>query len=170
MESFGTEEWTDLRSKRTRHMTKIGFQGVENREFEPLPRGRFLAKLSSAEFIPQSKRSGEPGIAWETTVTGGEYDNRKGFLNTSLQPQALWSTQRILMALGMTKDEIDALQWDTDDPESIQSTLNELIGEECVIVIRHEKYEGEDRQRVSRILDTSNLQGVSNAEAGAPTF
>jgi len=140
---------------------KIDFSSVEVREFEPLPTGRYLAKLTTTDYIEASSRSGEPAVAWQFTVDGGEYDGRKAFLNTSLQPQSLWSTQRILTALGMTKEEIDALEWDTENPEGIQSTLNELLEASCVIVIGHEKYEGTKRQRVRQVL---SAEGVS-AEA-----
>ena len=148
-------------------MPKIGFNEVEVRTFEPIPRGRYLAKLSAAEFVPESKRSGEPGIAWEFTVNGGEYNNRKGFINSSLQAQSLWSAQRNLIALGMSKEEVDALEWDTDEPETVQSTLNDLIGNDCVIMIRHEKYEGEVTQRIARVMSADQLAGVANAEGGS---
>ena len=148
-------------------MPKIGFNEVEVRTFEPIPRGRYLAKLSAAEFVPESKRSGEPGIAWEFTVNGGEYNNRKGFINSSLQAQSLWSAQRNLIALGMSKEEVDALEWDTDEPETVQSTLNDLIGNDCVIMIRHEKYEGEVTQRIARVMAADQLAGVANAEGGS---
>ena len=148
-------------------MPKIGFNEVEVRTFEPIPRGRYLAKLSAAEFVPESKRSGEPGIAWEFTVNGGEYNNRKGFINSSLQTQSLWSAQRNLIALGMSKEEVDALKWDTGEPETVQSTLNDLIGNDCVIMIRHEKYEGEVTQRIARVMAADQLAGVANAEGGS---
>jgi len=148
-------------------MPKLNFSEVEVRDFEPLPRARYMSKMTQAEYVPESKRSGEPAIAWEFTVNGGEFNNRKGFLNTSLQEQSLWSTQRILMALGMDKEAVDNLDWDTDDPDTIQSTLNDLVGADCVIVIRHEKFEGENRQRVSRVLAADQTQGVANAEGAA---
>ena len=141
---------------------KIDFGNVEVREFEPLPTGRYLAKCSAADYNEASSRSGEPAVAWQYTVDGGEYDGRKAFLNTSLQPQSLWSTQRILTALGMTKEEVDALEWDTENPEQIQSDLNELLDASCVIVIGHEKFEGTKRQRVRRVL---SAEGVEKAEA-----
>ncbi len=140
----------------------ISFQGVESKSFEPLPKGRYLSKVSALEYNAESKRSGEPALSWEFTVTGGEHNNRKGFLNTSLQPQSLWNTMRILMALGYTEDEVKSREWDFEDPE----VIDEIIGRDCVIVIRHEKYEGEDRQRVSRVLSSDKLDGVVNAEGG----
>jgi len=133
---------------------KIAFAGVESRTFEPLPIARYDAKVTGAQFVPQSQRSEEPMIAWEYTVDGGEYDGRKAFHNTSLQPQSLWSTQRTLMALGLSKEEVDALEWDTEDPEKIQSDLDGYVDEarECVIAIGHRRFEGEKRQQVRRVL------------------
>ena len=139
---------------------KINFGDVEVREFEPLPTGRHLSKLSSVEYIAESSRSGEPAIAWQYTVDGGEYDGRKAFLNTSLQPQSLWSTQRVLLALGMSKEEADALDWDTDEPAGIQSSLDELLESPCVIVIGHEMFEGQKRQRVRRVLSAEGVESV----------
>jgi hypothetical protein len=148
-------------------VAKISFGDVEVRTFEPLPRGKYLSKVSAAEFVPESKRSGEPCINWEFTVVGGEFDKRKAFQTTSLQKQSLWASQRMLLALGMTKAEVDGLEWDPDEPETVQNTLNDLMDKPCVIVMRQEKFEGEDRQRTSRVLAADNLQGVSNAEGAS---
>lgn len=122
---------------------KIDFTGVEAREFEPLPVGRYFARVSGCTYVEASQRSGEPAVAWEFTVEGDEYDGRKGFMNTSLQPQARWSTKRILKALGVPDDELEG-EFDFE-PE-------DYVGRECVIVIGHETYEGEKRQRVRRVL------------------
>jgi hypothetical protein len=97
----------------------INFAGVESKTFEPLPRARYLSKVSGLEYVPESKRSGEPTLSWEFTVNGGEFNGRKGFLNTSLQPQSLWNTMRILMALGYTEEEVKSREWDFEDPEVI---------------------------------------------------
>ncbi len=137
---------------------KINFGDVEIREFDPLPTGRHMAKMSSAEYVAESGRSGQPAIAWQYTVDGGEYDGRKAFLNTSLQPQSLWSTQRILSALGMSKEEIDALEWDTDNPAGIQGTLDNLLDSACIINIGHEMFEGTKRQRVRRVLSAEGAE------------
>ncbi len=122
---------------------KLDFTGIEAREFEPLPVGRYFARVTNCQYVEQSARSGEPTIAWEFTCEGGDYDGRKGFLNTSLQPQAKWAVKRVLLALGMPKEELEGeLDFEPED----------MNGRECVIVIGHETYEGEKRQRVRRVL------------------
>lgn len=62
------------------------------------------------------------------------------------------------MALGMDKEEIDGLDWDTDDPAGIQSDLDELLERSCVIVIGHEMFEGVKRQRVRRVLSAEGVE------------
>lgn len=126
----------------------IDFAGIEAREFEPLPVGRYPAKVSNCQYVEKSARSGEPSVAWEFTLEGGEYDGRKGFLNTSLQPQARWSTKRTLLALGVPEEELEAkFDFNPDD----------MIDRDCVIVVGHEMYEGEKRQRVRRVLSADAL-------------
>ncbi len=137
---------------------KINFGEVEEREFEPLPTGKHESKLTTAEYIAESSRSGEPAVAWQFTVDGGEYDGRKAFLNTSLQPQSLWSTQRLLIALGLTKEEVNALVWDTESPEGIQESLDTLLERPCIVMIGHEMFEGVKRQRVRRVLSAKGAE------------
>lgn len=142
----------------------VSFEGVESREFEPLPVGRYSAISSVCEYVAQSARSGEPTLAWQFLVQGGEYDGRIGFLNTSLQvgdeatgkKDARWATMRVLTALGFTGEEIKAREWDFEDPEVIDMVLNK----ECIIVVSHEMFEGEKRQRVRRVLP---VKGVAEA-------
>jgi len=137
----------------------VSFADVESREFEPLPVGRYPSICTVLEYVAESARSGEPALAWQFTVQGGEYDGRIGFLNTSLQvgdeeagkKDARWATLRVLKALGFSEEDIKAREWDFEDPE----VLDEIIGREGVIVIGHEMYEGEKRQRVRRVLPAS---------------
>ena len=129
----------------------VSFDGVESRTFEPLPVGRYPAKVTALDYNPESTRSGEPTLAWQFTVQGGEYEGRIGFLNTSLQKQALWSTMRILIALGFAEEEVKSRDWDFEDPEVIDS----ILGKDCIMAIGHQMYEGEKRQRVRRILSAA---------------
>lgn len=141
----------------------VSFDGVESRSFEPLPVGRYPAKVSALDYNPESARSGEPTVAWEFTVSEGEYANRKAFLNTSLQKQALWSTMRILIALGYSEAEVKAKQWDFEDPE----TVDEIVGRDCIVSIGHRRFEGEKRQQVRRVL-TAAGGDVGGADDKAP--
>lgn len=140
----------------------VSFSEVEARAFEPLPVGRYPVKVSALEYVEESQRSGEPALAWQFTVQGGEYEGRIGFLNTSLQPQARWSTMRILIALGFTEEEIKSREWDFEDPEVVDA----VIGKDCIMSIGHQMYEGEKRQRVRRILSAEGVE--PGGESGPP--
>lgn len=137
----------------------VSFEDVESREFEPLPIGRYPSKVTACEYVAESARSGEPTLAWQFTVQGGEYEGRIGFLNTSLQvgnpetgkKDARWATMRVLKALGFTEDELKAREWDFEDPEVMEM----ILGRDCVISIGHEVYEGEKKQRVRRVFPAS---------------
>ncbi|MBT9137064.1 MAG: hypothetical protein DDT34_02150 [Firmicutes bacterium] len=132
----------------------VSFEGVETRSFEPLPVARYSCKVTALDYVAESARSGEPSLAWQFTVQGGEYDGRIAFLNTSLQPQSLWSTMRILIALGLAEEEVRSREWDFEDPEVIDL----LLGNDCDVVIGHQMYEGEKRQRVRRVLSPSGAE------------
>lgn len=122
--------------------------------------GRYPTKVTALEYVEASQRSGEPALAWQFTVQGGEYADRIGFLNTSLQPQARWSTMRILIALGFSEEEIKSRDWDFEDPEVIDS----ILGRDCIMAIGHQMYEGEKRQRVRRILSAEGVEPGGEAE------
>ena len=136
----------------------VSFGDVESKTFDILPVGRYPSKVTGVEYSVSDK-SGEPYLAWEFTVSEGEFANRKSFLNSSLQVEdkekgkkdARWATQRILVALGFTKEELDAKEWDFEDPEIIDS----LMDRDCIVSIGHQMYEGEKRQRVRRVLSAS---------------
>jgi len=139
----------------------VSFEGVESKSFEPLPVGRYPAKVSSVEYVAESNRSGEPCVNWEFTVNDGEFQGRKAFLTTSLQvaneaegkKDARWATMRILTALGFTEEEVKSRDggWDFEDPDVVDS----LMDRDCIVSIGHRKFEGETRQQVRRVLSAS---------------
>lgn len=131
---------------------KADFTGVEAKEFDPLPKGKYPVVVTAAP-INEGQESGEAYIAWEFTVQGGDYDGRKAWLNTSLQPQALWSTKRVLLALGVPEEEVEG---EIDDMEEF---LEGVIGSEGVIVVAHRKYQGETQQDVKRVLPSDTELG-----------
>lgn len=124
---------------------KVDFTGVETREFEPLPIARYPVSVTAAP-VQQGGESGADYVAWEFTVQGGEYDGRKGWLNTSLLPQSLWATKRVLLALGVPEEEVEG------EIEDMEAFLEALIGREGIMVVGHRKWQGETRQDVRRIL------------------
>lgn len=129
----------------------VDLTGVEVRDFEPVPVGRYLGKVDDLVYHEKSKRSQQPKIQLTGTLVEGledsckDYDpaeNRKWFYEVSLQEQSLWNLKRTLIALG-------------DAPEDLEGELDidksEYIGRECIVVIGHEEYEGINRQRTRRL-------------------
>lgn len=132
----------------------VSFGKVEAKSFEALPVGKYLCKVTGLTYNPESSRSGEPTLAWEFGVSEGGFAGRKAFLNTSLQEQALWSTMRILTAIGYTDDEIKSKTWDFEDPDIV----DDIVGRDCMVSISHQKFEGETRQRVRKVSSASGQE------------
>jgi hypothetical protein len=141
----------------------VSFSGIESKTFDPLPVGRYPAKVSGVTYNEASQKSGEPYVAWEFTVSEGEFANRKAFLNSSLQVEdkatgkkdARWATMRILTALGFTEEEVKARTWDFEDPEVVDT----LMDRDCQVSIGHQMYEGAKQQRVRRVLSAAGEGG-----------
>lgn len=125
----------------------ISFADVERRDMEVIPAGKYPCKVTSLEYNPESARSGEPTLNWVWTVQGGDADGRKLFLNTSLQKQSLWNAMRILMALGYTEEEVKSKDWDFEDP----AVIEDIIGRDAVLSVRHRVFEGTKQPRITRI-------------------
>lgn len=130
----------------------VDLTGVETREFEPLPVGRYPIKVTGAPVL-QGGESGGDYVAWELTVEGGDHDGRKGWLNTSLLPQSKWAFKRVLIALGYSEDELSGII------EDVEAFLEGAIGREGTMVVGHRKWEGETRQDVRRILPAGEVKG-----------
>lgn len=117
----------------------VDFTNVQG-EFEPLPKGRYDAVVYEVEL--RESQAGKPYLNWQFKIVGGEYDNRRVFTTTSLQSQALWKLKQILGRI--------APHLDLDGPVDIDP--DELAGLPCRVVIDHEQYEGQTRDRVVDVL------------------
>lgn len=114
--------------------------------FEPIPEGKHDAVVFEIE-QKIGQNSGKPYLNWQLKIQGGECDGRRAFFMTSLAPNALWKLKEVLHNLGYSKEELEGnFELDTMD----------LVGRDCTIVITHEEYQGEMRDRVSNILAAGN--------------
>jgi hypothetical protein len=136
----------------------ISFAQVETRDMMVIPAGKYPCKVAELDYNPESERSGQPALNWQFAVQGGDADGRKLFLNTSLQPQSLWNTLRILVALGYSEAEVKAKDWDFEDPVVIE----DIKGRDCELTVRHRTFEGVKQPRITRI---SALSGADGTEA-----
>ena len=120
----------------------VDFGGVRTGEFEPLPEGVYSAVVFNGEV--KTSQKGTKYVAWEFKVTQDGFENRKAWLNNSLQPQALWTVMRTLVALGEPLENIQ--------DKKFRIVLKKYFGRPCRIVVSQEEYEGEQRQKVLRVL------------------
>jgi hypothetical protein len=132
---------------------KVNLQGVELRDFDPVPTGRYLAKVSDLVYSAASKRSKQPkvdltldllkGVDGDAT-TEPPYNNRKAFYTISLQDASKWNVLRTLVALG---DKVEELQ----NADELEIEKEDYVGRFCFAVIGQEEYEGVMRQRTRRL-------------------
>lgn len=122
----------------------VDFTGVSS-GFEKIEPGTYLARVEKIE--QKMSQAGKPYLNWTLQLMGGDVDGRKTFFMTSLAPNALWKLKDCLIkAFGYTKDDLSG-QFELD--------IEELIGQECAVVIGEEEYQGEMRDRCLDILDAS---------------
>lgn len=110
-----------------------------------LPKGTYNCVVYAIE-QKISNSSGNPYLNWQFKIQGGECNGRLIFDMTSLQPQALWKLKAHLKAINPGMDLTGSLNLDTD----------ELLGNECRVVVEHETYDGEPRARVKKVLAPDN--------------
>lgn len=124
----------------------VDFTNVGDGGFEPLPEGMYEATVFEVE-QRIGKDSGKPYLNWQFKIQGGDYDGRRAFYMTSLAPNALWKLKQVLINLGFDKEDLVG-NFDLD--------ITSLPGLDCTIVIEHEAYNGEMRDRVINVLPAGN--------------
>lgn len=108
----------------------------------PLPPGYYQAEVSacSQKYSPQ----GNAYISWVFIVTvPEEYAGRKAFFNTTLQPHALWSFKRVMIALGYDEEDLEG---------EIDFEPSDQLGSECTLVVVEDVWKGETVGKVDQIL------------------
>ncbi len=119
---------------------KLDFTSTENNEYGVLPEGWYDCTISNAD-VKISPTSGGKYVAWTFKVfEPPEYKNRKLFLNTSLQPQALWKLKELLNAVGINVNGV--YEFDPDD----------IIGSIVKVYAIESNYRGKDVNKVDQIL------------------
>lgn len=127
-------------------MPKINFTGVG----KPVPTDTYACVVTKADYVAESKGSGNPAIAFQWTVNEGDYEGRTLFRSYSVQPKALIFLKKVLIALGIDPEDLEA---DID----IDSILTELVGTECNVVVSVGEYNGAP----SNSVDDVKPAGVS---------
>lgn len=132
----------------------VNFSGVESGEFRPIPDGNYTAEIISAE-VQNSKASNSPMIALKWRISEGKFKGRQLFDNVSLLPQALWKLKTLLEVLSIEPEEEDS---------SAKAIASELVEKEGTIIVTNQKYEGEDRAKVTGYGEAEETEDEEEAD------
>jgi len=123
---------------------KLNFEGVnvDGGGFEPWP-VRTPVEFTISKIEPKIGRdSGKPYLEFEMNHVGSK---RKAWSNFSLQPQALWMLKRLLLSLGIPREELEG-DFDLEPRDLIGKTVYILFDE-----LRPSAYDGKERQEIIEI-------------------
>ena len=132
-------------------MAKIAFSQATTLPVITVP--RVGARFTEFEF--KDSANGRY-ISLVFTVTEEPHQGRKLFRNASLLPQSLWATKRTLIALGADEE---AIAEDMEE-EELQDLVGALLGAPCTLGVKVKKYEGEDRNEVTRVSAPSDVSSL----------
>lgn len=129
----------------------INLTGVSTDEFAAVPEGRYKVSVFTAE-MRTGKDSGKPYLNWEFRIQEPtEFAGRRLWHITSLQENALFNLKGLLLALGVPEEK---LKGDFDLEPS------DYYGQELVLQIKHQEYQGQPRARVSKMYPADTEIGL----------
>jgi len=129
--------------KKKGNIIQVDFTGVESGGGVVLPEGPIQLEVSDiSQEVGQD--SGAAYLAFEFTVSEGQYEGKKVWDNMSLSPKALWKLRGFLEA---AEFEVEGGIQDID--------LDELIGLNVTAEISHEMYQGKKKNRVTNYINSS---------------
>ena len=111
---------------------KVNLSGIEVKTFEPVPAGKYKAKLTDGEWRetgPNAKKPGEPMYNAEFTIQEGEFEGRKVWTNSLFQETTLFRVKNFLEATGRyTAEQLDG---------ELDFEFSDLMGADVVMDVRY---------------------------------
>lgn len=141
-----------VKSRRGEEEVTVNFSGVESGG-RRCPDGTYEAEIISAEL--QESSSGNPMIVAKWKITDGKFKGVQLFDNISLTPQALWKMKTLLEVLGIEAQEEDI---------SAKEYASEMVEKGATIIVTNEKFEGEDRPKVTGYGEPEEGNGAEEDE------
>lgn len=139
---------------------RVNFSDVNN--FDPLPAGVYPVVVTGVEVRePRSaNKDGEtyPYLNWELTIEEGEYEDRKLWTITSLNPKAMWKLQEALVAFGEDKEELG---------EDFDLYPENYIGAKCNAAVIQEAYNGKMKNTVEDLAIRDGVASKSKSKGSA---
>lgn len=137
----------------------IDFGSVED-SFSPIEPGTYPVIVEQVE-MRMGKTSNQPYLNWEFTVTEGEFEGRKLWYTTSLQPNALFNLKGLLSTLGVLEDQMSI---DIDEGSNLMM-YPEVSGIAAQAVVVADVYNGKPTSRVDAIVGMDAPIGQASAIA-----
>ncbi len=121
---------------------KVQLGGVQTGEFTALPNATYPVTVFEIE--EKESQAGKPYLSFVfKIVEGHEHAGRQFWHNVSLQEQALWNFKRVMIALGVPAEDMEA---------DYEFEIADHLGKRCSVRVITERYEGTDRNRVKSVL------------------
>jgi len=124
----------------------VDFSDVKS-SFEDVAPGKYPATVTKVE--ERVSQAGKPYIAWEFALTGGAYDGRRLWLNTSLSPKALWRLKKMLT----DAFEVDA----TALTGNYELDPQEYVGRDVALIVKTGEYNGKTRSEVDSVINAASV-------------
>lgn len=118
--------------KRKGNVVSVDFTGVESGG-RACPDGTFKAEITSA--VEEESSTGNPMVVAKFKILSGKGKGALIYDNLSLQPQALFRLKALCEAVGLEADGASDID------------LDELVGQEILVDVENETYEGKKRPR-----------------------
>lgn len=122
---------------------KVDFTGISD-SFEAIPTGDYEAVFTGFKIAPSKSTPGEQVCVMEYTLGDAEFSGRKAWANRSLQPAALFSLKRDMIALGADAEELAG-------PIDLEESLEDIKGAECVLSLSVREYEGRQNNQIDAV-------------------
>jgi hypothetical protein len=88
----------------------VNLTGITDRDFEPVPAGKYLVEVASCELRttgPNAKTPGAPMINWGFRILDEAFSGRMIFTNSLLGANSLWKLRQFLIAFGYTAEDLE---------------------------------------------------------------
>jgi len=138
----------------------VDFSDVQ--DFEPFE-GEHPVLIEKVEYVEAQSEDKYDYLSWELTVSDGEFKGRKGWLNTSFSPKALFKLKEVLENLGLYDDELD-IDYDED---TMLVTTPELSGLPAVGVFSIGSYNNKPSLNVDTLISSDTPKQGEKKEKGA---
>lgn len=146
---------------------KVNLSGADS-EFEALPSGKYLVKVTDGEIRESGPNANHPGsqyINWEFTIQSGDYEGRKVWTNTVVSHgacdcseedkfnKALSNLVSLLKSSGVaSEDDLASDDFDLD--------IDDVVGSDLVVTVTQREYQDEMRNEVKRFRPAGDLVGA----------